>query len=480
MKNHSFYLFLFIVSFAVRLVFALFFPMTGGDADIYTTVSENILRGCGVSLSNPQGAECMPHFGGNQLPGLPFFIASIWFLFSHSDVAVRVAQAFLVSISVGFLAHAVCRFTENKRIAFTLGLVIALSPLEVAWSRYLQTEALALATTIWVIAEILLSLTEHRMRILRLSLAVSAAYFIRLDGILLCLPVLILAFSIKLSCWHAIRQYLIFLLLIVIPFALWTARNIHVGLPSLVPPPMVLPNNASPPLGYIFWGWTWISEEYQRPGWGFGVTRFVYDSISIDEKAFASPEEKNRVDGLVKDLQAYQGQPFPKHIDEEFALLARERIQRAPFRSFVILPMKRISSLWSNPYCSFGWPNEMPSTFSYDEHLQLVRGGIAGKITVAMKYPFRALSKAFTGGYRFLLIVATVASLAYSVRMPSPLKHAVWICFSIVLARTLFLAMTNNVETRYTVEAVPAMELAAVLAFYSWHCSNKTAKGSIR
>ena len=47
------YFFIFTLSFCVRLFFILSFPETGGDFDIYSTVAKNILRGCGVSLSDP-------------------------------------------------------------------------------------------------------------------------------------------------------------------------------------------------------------------------------------------------------------------------------------------------------------------------------------------------------------------------------------------------------------------------------------------
>ena len=66
------------IAIAVRLVFILAFPSSGGDWDIYSTVAENILRGCGVSLSPPDRGQCVPHFGGNHLPGYPAFVAVIW------------------------------------------------------------------------------------------------------------------------------------------------------------------------------------------------------------------------------------------------------------------------------------------------------------------------------------------------------------------------------------------------------------------
>jgi hypothetical protein len=38
----------------------------------------------------------------------------------------------------------------------------------------------------------------------------------------------------------------------------------------------------------------------------------------------------------------------------------------------------------------------------------------------------------------------------------------VFISGSLVLARTAFFAITNNIETRYSVEAVPGMELLVI------------------
>ena len=77
--------FVFILSFSARLVFIIYFPETGGDFDIYSTVAQNILRGCGVSLSDPLSSECIQHFGGNHGPGYDAFIASIWYFFDMSN-----------------------------------------------------------------------------------------------------------------------------------------------------------------------------------------------------------------------------------------------------------------------------------------------------------------------------------------------------------------------------------------------------------
>ena len=42
------------------------------------------------------------------------------------------------------------------------------------------------------------------------------------------------------------------------------------------------------------------------------------------------------------------------------------------------------------------------------------------------------------------------------------IRNILFITGSIVLSRTAFFAITNNIETRYSVEAVPGMELLAI------------------
>ena len=84
-----------VVAVGARLIFVFAAPEFGGDWDIYAVVAENILRGCGVSLSDPSAPACVPHFGGNHLPGFPAFVAMNWFVFGHSEVPIRVIQTLL-------------------------------------------------------------------------------------------------------------------------------------------------------------------------------------------------------------------------------------------------------------------------------------------------------------------------------------------------------------------------------------------------
>jgi hypothetical protein len=450
------------LAIAVRLAFAFAFPTGGGDWDMYSTVAENILRGCGVSLSPPDGAECVPHFGGNHLPGYPAFVALVWRLSAQSDMAVRVVQVLLYALALLRLMVATERYA-GSRPALIVGLVMALSPLQTAWPRYTQTETLTLAAVIWVFAELMASFAERRLRVAPIALGIVVATFLRHDGILLCIPVAIAGFLIH-PPLETIRRGVWVALIVALPLAAWTVRNIAVGLPSLLPIGMVLPKGAPTPYGYIQWGSTWISEEYQRMGWAWPVNRLKYRGIDIDNRAFDSLEEKERVTSWLKELAQYEDRPFPPEIDARFAELARERAAREPWRTYIVLPALRSLALWKNPFSSFGWPNEMPSV-GHQERLEASRGS-ARLWEIAREYPLRAATKAITAGYRFLLIggFIVVILLSFSPRLREERK-IIWSVTAWVIVRTLFFAFTNNVETRYTLPPVPAMELATVLGF---------------
>jgi len=458
MNMTNVYFIVIFLAITTRLIFVFLFPGSGGDWDIYSTVAENILNGCGVSLSNPESVECIPHFGGNQLPGYPAFVALLWEVFDHKDVSIRLAQTLIYTLSLLWLVRSVYVYTLSARVALLVGIVMAVSPLQIAWPRFTQTETLALATTILVIAELLYSLAYNRLRIIPLAVALSFAMFIRLDGILLTVPTAVTGFIIY-KPYRAFKKGLILLLLISIPIGVWTVRNIHVDLPSLFPQNMTFPEGAHQPTGYMKWGWTWITEEYQRPGWGWGVNRFNYDKISIDNKAYDSTAEKNRVEVLLEDLKKYTGQPFPQEIDQEFSEIASERLKNYKFRTLIVNPLKRSLALWTNLFSSYAWPNELPSKVSHQARLEAKRGGI---IDLALEYPFIAISKGVTGGYKLFLQVLFLLILVLTISIKiknEKIKNILWISLSIVLSRTAFFALTNNLETRYSVEAVPGIEL---------------------
>ena len=120
------YIAIFVIAFILRLYFIVYFPELAGDGHTYKLVAMNILSGCGVSISLPDSNECIPHFGGNQGPGYPLFIAIISVLSDKPDLIVRIVQAALCSLSISYLTFAIFKYNLNKRTAIIVGLVALL------------------------------------------------------------------------------------------------------------------------------------------------------------------------------------------------------------------------------------------------------------------------------------------------------------------------------------------------------------------
>src|SRR6185436_10665202 len=106
---------------------------------------------------------------------------------------------------------------------------------------------------------------------------------------------------------------------------------------------------------------------------------------------------------------------------------ARERAARAPFRTYVILPAERAVALWKNPFSSFGWPNEMPSSVGHQQRLDASRSA-SGMMALAKQYPVQAASKALTAGYRFALLGLFVVFVVLSFsRRYAAIRPITWV-----------------------------------------------------
>ena len=468
-KFHSMsniYLLVLLFTLITRLVFIIYFPTGGGDWIIYSTVAENILSGCGVSLSSIGSGECEPHFGGNQGPGYPVFVFLSWLIGGHEDVYIRVFQLFFYISSLLYLVRAIKIYTSSRKVALWVGIILALSPLGVAWPRYLQTETLVISGTLWVFSELLLSLHQKKFRTIPIAISLIFTTFIRLDAVLLVAPVVTTLFIIHRPV-DAFKKGLLMAIVFSLPWSAWLTRNYVVGMDSILPSQMALPQNAKAPDGYLKWCKTWTTLEYQRPGSQWPITRFVYDNISIDHGIYATKGEKIKVEKLIKDLKKYTGKPFPKHIDDEFLIIANERINNNLVDYYLIKPMHRMWSLWTNIYSSYGWPTELPKSVSYQERLEISRGSVLNKISFALEHPVIASGKIIVNLWKivlYLLFVIMVFKILIS-RDKTILYPFFMLLISFILARSLFSGYANFVETRYTVSVIPIMEILVTM-FY--------------
>jgi len=225
----------FCISLIPRLLLIYFSPLDlGGDWNTYARVVENILGGCGVSLSVPNSGACVPHFGGNGLPGYPFFIVVVRVLFGASPYWVLVAQSVLLALSVAWLSTVFLKIFSRLWLALLATVLFAASPTEIQWARHGMTETLTVAAIFWLLGELLLAIDTKRLRILPISAALILAMFLRLDSVLLALPIAVVGFWIY-KPGTAIRRGAVIACLVAIPLGAWSVRNLAVGLPSVLP-----------------------------------------------------------------------------------------------------------------------------------------------------------------------------------------------------------------------------------------------------
>jgi len=445
---------IFAVAAATRLAIALAAPEIAGDTEIYRAVADNIrLNGC-VSLSDPAGGACVPHWGGNQLPGYPAFVAAVHRLSGGSDAWVRAAQCLPVALATAYAAQCTAWLARNRSAGLAAGLLLAASPLTLPWPRFLLTEALTLATTLLVLAECVRSLAEKRFRALPLGLALAAAAFVRYDSVALLVPVLATAF-LTAPPRRAVAGLLAAGAVAALPLGLWWARSVWSGA-GPVPEIATMKDGSPAPAGYIAWGNAWTVHQYQYPAWNYPVYGNRYSQIRPGPEAFASPAEEARVRRLLEELRSYEGRPMPAHIDAAFADLARAHRRALGLAGGLRVHAERLLHLWVNPRNSAGWPVSVGPT------------GETGALALLRAHPQAAAVKAGTALYRAALPVLAAALLLWAWRARPPLPPHVRQLLAIALAyaaiKSALLAGLALVESRYLLSTTVFLEAAIAVA----------------
>jgi hypothetical protein len=426
----------FVAALAGRFFFVWTAPYASGDWVLYANVAHNILNGCGVAVTLPGGTACVPHFGGNQLPLFPAFVAVLWRVFGVSDLAVRLAQSVVASFACTWLAFAVLRVTGSRRAALAAGLVQALSLVQAYWAGSLLTETLALAGTQWVLAELLLSFGPRaaaaRLRVIPLGVALAAASWARMDGILLIAPIALAAVMIG-----GARRGLALLCCVVLiggaPSALWAVRNIAVGIDPL-PISSTLPDGTAGPAGYIAWVNSWTATAQQHADTLY-LGGHEYRHIRIDPTAYRDNAEREAAESLLARLRPQSGKIFPADIDAGFAALAARHQAAMSTMDIIARDAQRVWSLTAR----WIWPWTHTAGDGRDH------------LTPSDLYRFPI----FWG-----FVLSFVAGCLRRERILIALG-ALTLVFCVV--RVAFFAAIAGIEVRYMAELAPFIEASAAL-----------------
>ena len=451
---------------AARLPLALLAPVVSPDGERYMRVAANLAQHACISISDPAGGACVPHWGGNHLPGYPAFVALVWLLSGASVTAVTVAQSLLCATAAARLAYAVARTHPQPAVAIAAGVLAALSPLQVPWARFVLPDALTVAAAWWLFAELLLSLHEGRLRIVGPGLAVLASALLRLDGFLLAIPAAVVGVHLH-GLLAAVRRGVAVALIVALPIGAILARNVAQGL-SLIPQPG-MHDGSLPPQGYLAWGNTWITTIYQGGQMAYPMWQYRYGDIVIDESAYSSEDERTRVEELLARLRQAEGQRFPPELDQAFDELAAEKRRQDPLNHYAVVPLRRMANFWFHPFASFGWPLELGETLGDAQGVDIVSLPSDHWLNVLLRHPLEAAGKGALLAYRLLLFGAFVAFVLLEWRRLSAHQRAFVVALALfAFARTAALSYQTSIDNRYMIPAMAAVELLVAMLAGLW------------
>jgi hypothetical protein len=451
--------FLIALSVTPRLFLAVFYPASGGDwKQSYLPVALNILRNQCVSLSDPATAACLPTWGGNQLPGYSAFVAAIWTFAPDSTVAILVGQTIVFALAVFYFSSSLSLVSKHRVVPAIAALLLMLSPQILPWSRFLQTETLSIAVTLWVFAELLRSLSRKKLRLFPIGLAIATAIFLRYDSVLLVIPVALTGFSLY-RFPTALGKGLIIAVIVAIPLGTWALRSVSLGL-SLVPDVTWTKYGGE---GYLTWGFTWKTSQYQNPDWEYPIATGMYSQIRIDPEIYVNDHEQNTVTRLLDELAGHDRNVMPERIDNAFADLALVRRNNHPVRTFLTIPATRAWNLWFNPYNSYGWPVSIGKPDRSTVGVEASR--LQRAINIAMTNPLALFVKVGNAVWRLGVLVLTIVLFLLLRKHIStnPTRVFIYAILAFAVTRTLFLSGIGLVEARYLLPAVALTEVASII-----------------
>jgi len=465
----SLYALTIITIIIVRGGAAYFYPEIAGDTPVYKTVALNILNNNCISLSNPDTNECLPHWGGNQPPGYPFYISIIYYLFNRSDSAIAFVQVIIFILALSRLMFAIYHLTNRHSITLLIGFVIGLSPIHVFWTRMILSDPMALAATMWVFAELIFSIHNRNINIINLSASIVTAFFFRYDAILILIP----TFGLCLYLYQfkqAMKKCILMLFIISIPIGLLLIRNYSSGLSLVRPFEFYEKDGTIGPLGYYTWVGTWVDRAGSEMDWIAPARMQEYNKLIIPNWAYKDNEELNKVSVLLDSLNKYQNKPIPASLDKEFELIAKERVKKYPFWHLIILPIKKAKSLWLWPFHSEAWPKAKISIIR-NHYKSKNKSNILVKdmFRSLINDPITVISRIFLLSYKYLLFIIFIAVVLVKKKINNSSYNILYyVVVTNAVIKTIFYIQFHVLQSRLLISTFVGLEIVTIIYVYSY------------
>lgn len=456
------------ISLILKIFLILNFPGIGGDTSSYKYVALNILNNGCISLSNPETALCVPHWGGNQLPGYPIFLAINYFFFGINDMVPRISAALIGSLAVLYLLKNIPLQPKNDKLTLLVTLVLAFSPLYFAQSRFLLTEQLTISLTIFLIAEIINSIQTQKVKLINISILFSLLFFIRYDSITL-IPPLIIAIYIVSPVKKFVINTLIFFVLISLPVVMISLRHLAVDLP-IFPKPRYVQDGSQNPNGYINWAKSWMYKSQHQEAIMFPLAHKNHANIVLPNNINLDRNCYNQSITLLKELRTFDGKAFPKYLDDSFQSLAISDSCSKAFPEKMSLGLRRASYMWGTVTSSFGWPTietGLKSKIIHELQSLIVSKDNASWVlfTNTIKNNFFAiLVRALANLYWVMLLSFILASPFIFFTGNDISNTFLKITLTYMLSKTIFLVLFigTSYEIRLLNSIMPFMEISAL------------------
>jgi 4-amino-4-deoxy-L-arabinose transferase-like glycosyltransferase len=448
LEHRKWFLLFTLAALALRLVFYFRFPHITGDSLIYGDIARNWLDHGIFGLTHAEGVR--PTW--IRLPGYPAFLALCFTLFGHEhyhavllvQIAVDIACCFVIvdlarrtvstrAAQFAFALAALCPFTANYTVAplaETLSIFFTAVALDAAVAGFIRVDDNSASWKAWVCC----------------GIAVSAGIQLRPDGgILLATIGLFLLWRLLRRPQKRMQLVCAGTLVLVIslaPLVPWTVRNwrqFHRFEP--LAPRYANDPDESVPTGFDRWVRTWIADYTSTEEIYWQVEGNDVDTSLLPSRAFDHAQEREQTQAIFAEYaRSHYVEP---ELNDRFAQLAEQRIQRHPLRYYVWLPALRITDMWLRPRTEMLPLNSRWWEFA-DDTQDCVLATIWGAIN--------------------LLFVGAAAMGV--IRGPRPRFLALMLLF--VLLRSAFLGTLENPEPRYTLECYPVVLLLAGAWMSGW------------
>ncbi len=464
---------LIIIGFSLVLKIFLIngYPGFGGDSDTYKNVALNIFQNACISISPAASKECIPHWGGNQLPGYPLYLAINYYFFGVNDTMPLISSSIFFSIALIFFTTTLRNIGHSLRSTSIILLCLAFSPVYFASARFLLTEHIIIAFTLLLINEILNSLNK-KTNVIMLATIFSILFFIRYDSIALIPAIAYLLFCSEKLKQKAFKELTKFFLLLSLPITVISINHNINGL-SIIPKELLVSDGSPSPKGYIKWAETFIFNSYHQETVTFPIAKKKYSSIKIPYNVGLSAACRSRSQKLIDQLANYENQVFPQHLDLSFEKLSRDPDCFNKMKHFFILPLKRSVSIWFTLPNSFWWPTtESGLRIKIFNALEdtILKKDINSIVNLADVFRGNILAifvRVVANVYWVILILGFFGLTIVSLRNNN--SNSLFLKFTLIYiaSKLIFVFLfATTYETRILTGAIPFMELSILLFLF--------------